>query len=132
MGMMQEFRTFIQRGNVIDLAVGVIIGGAFGKIVASLVDNVLMPVLGLMIGGVDFSKLAVTIGGTAETPVLLKYGSLLQASLDFLILAFCVFLIVKAVNAARRKEPPAPAAPAEVPADVRLLTEIRDLLKARA
>lgn len=131
MGMAAEFRTFIQRGNVIDLAVGVIIGGAFGKIVAALVDNVLMPALGLVIGGVDFSKLAVTIGGTPEAPVLLKYGSLLQASLDFLILAFCVFLIIKAVNAAKRKEPPAPAAPAEVPAEVRLLGEIRDLLKAR-
>ncbi len=131
MGMAAEFRTFIQRGNVIDLAVGVIIGGAFGKIVAALVDNVLMPALGLLIGGVDFSKLAVTIGGTPEAPVLLKYGSLLQASLDFLILAFCVFLIIKAVNAAKRKEPPAPAAPAEVPAEVRLLGEIRDLLKAR-
>ena len=131
MGMVQEFKTFIQRGNVIDLAVGVIIGGAFGKIVASLVDNVLMPVLGLLIGGVDFSKLAVRIGGTAEAPVLLKYGSLLQASIDFLILAFCVFLIVKAVNSAKRKEPAAPAAPAEMPADVRLLGEIRDLLKAR-
>jgi large conductance mechanosensitive channel len=129
--MAAEFRTFIQRGNVIDLAVGVIIGGAFGKIVAALVDNVLMPALGLLIGGVDFSKLAVTIGGTPEAPVLLKYGSLLQASLDFLILAFCVFLIIKAVNAAKRKEPPAPAAPAEVPAEVRLLGEIRDLLKAR-
>lgn len=131
MGMAAEFRTFIQRGNVIDLAVGVIIGGAFGKIVAALVDNVLMPALGLLIGGVDFSKLAVTIGGTPEAPVLLKYGNLLQASLDFLILAFCVFLIVKAVNAAKRKEPPAPAAPVEVPAEVRLLGEIRDLLKAR-
>ena len=131
MGMAAEFRTFIQRGNVIDLAVGVIIGGAFGKIVAALVDNVLMPAPGLVIGGGDFSKLAVTIGGTPEAPVLLKYGSLLQASLDFLILAFCVFLIIKAVNAAKRKEPPAPAAPAEVPAEVRLLGEIRDLLKAR-
>ena len=131
MGMTAEFKAFIQRGNVIDLAVGVIIGGAFGKIVASLVDNVLMPMLGLVIGGVDFSKLAVTIGGTTEAPVLLKYGSLLQASLDFLILAFCVFLIVKAVNSVKRKEPPAPAAPVEIPADVRLLAEIRDLLKAR-
>ena len=131
MGMMQEFKTFIQRGNVIDLAVGVIIGGAFGKIVASLVDNVLMPLLGLMIGGVDFSQLALTIGGTAEAPVLLRYGSLLQASLDFLILAFCVFLIVKAVNAAKPQAPAAPPAPVEIPADVRLLGEIRDLLKAR-
>ncbi|MEO7795686.1 MAG: large-conductance mechanosensitive channel protein MscL [Thermoanaerobaculia bacterium] len=131
MGMVSEFKTFIQRGNVMDLAVGVIIGGAFGKIVASLVDNVLMPVLGLLLGGVDFSKLALTIGGTAEAPILLRYGSLLQATLDFLILAFCVFLIVKAVNASQRKAPPAPAAPVEIPADVRLLGEIRDLLKAR-
>ncbi len=131
MAIVQEFKTFMQRGNVIDLAVGVIIGGAFGKIVTSLVDNVLMPLLGLMLGGVDFSKLALTVGGTAEEPVLLKYGSLLQSALDFLILAFCVFLIVKAVNSMKRKEPPAPAAPAEIPVEVRLLGEIRDLLKAR-
>jgi large conductance mechanosensitive channel len=131
MGMLQEFKVFVQRGNVVDLAVGVIIGGAFGKIVTSLVDNILMPLFGRLIGGVDFTKLAVTIGGTPEEPVLVRYGSLIQASLDFLILAFCVFLIVKAMNAAKRKEPAAPAAPAEVPADVRLLTEIRDLLKAR-
>ncbi len=128
MAMIQEFKTFIQRGNVMDMAVGVIIGGAFGKIVSSLVDNVLMPVLGLVLGGVDFKKLAVKIGGTAEAPVLLGYGSLIQATLDFLILAFCVFLLVKAVNAMRK---PAAVAPAAVPDDVRLLGEIRDLLKAR-
>ena len=107
MAMMQEFKTFIQRGNVMDMAVGVIIGGAFGKIVSSLVGNVLMPVLGLLLGGVDFTKLALTIGGTAEAPVLLGYGSLIQATLDFLILAFCVFLLVKAVNSMRKPEPPA-------------------------
>ena len=129
MAMMQEFRTFIQRGNVMDMAVGVIIGGAFGKIVSSLVGNVLMPVLGLLLGEVDFTKLALTIGGTAEAPVLLGYGSLIQATLDFLILAFCVFLLVKAVNSMRKPEPP--AAPAAAPEDVRLLGEIRDLLKAR-
>ena len=129
MAMMQEFRTFIQRGNVMDMAVGVIIGGAFGKIVSSLVGNVLMPVLGLLLGGVDFTKLALTIGGTAEAPVLLGYGSLIQATLDFLILAFCVFLMVKAVNSMRKPEPP--AAPAAAPEDVRLLGEFRDLLKAR-
>jgi len=129
MAMMQEFRTFIQRGNVMDMAVGVIIGGAFGKIVSSLVGNVLMPVLGLLLGEVDFTKLALTIGGTAEAPVLLGYGSLIQATLDFLILAFCVFLMVKAVNSMRKPEPP--AAPAAAPEDVRLLGEIRDLLKAR-
>ena len=128
MTMMQEFKTFIQRGNVMDMAVGVIIGGAFGKIVSSLVGNVLMPVLGLLLGGVDFTKLALKIGGTAEAPVLLGYGSLIQATLDFLILAFCVFLLVKAVNAMRK---PVAVAPAEVPEDVRLLGEIRDLLKAR-
>ncbi len=128
MAMVQEFKTFIQRGNVMDMAVGVIIGGAFGKIVSSLVGNVLMPVLGLLLGGVDFTKLALTIGGTAEAPVLLGYGSLIQATFDFLILAFCVFLLVKAVNALRKPEPPAPVV---VPEDVRLLGEIRDLLKAR-
>lgn len=130
MGMAGEFKAFIQRGNVMDLAVGVIIGAAFGKIVTSLVDNVLMPVLGLLLGGVDFSKLAVTLGGTPEAPVLLRYGLLLQSTLDFVIVAFCIFLIVKAVNAVKRPVPA--AAPAEVPADVRLLGEIRDLLKARA
>jgi large conductance mechanosensitive channel len=128
--MMQEFKTFIHRGNVMDMAVGVIVGGAFGKIVSSLVGNVLMPVLGLLLGGVDFTKLALPIGGTAEAPVLLGYGSLIQATLDFLILAFCVFLLVKAVNALRKPEPP-PAAPVVVPEEVRLLGEIRDLLKAR-
>ena len=131
MGMTQEFKDFINRGSVMDLAVGVIIGGAFGKIVTSLVDNVLMPVVGLLLGGVDFAQLALTLGGTAEKPVLLRYGNLLAAVLDFLIIAFCVFLIVKAVNAARRPAAPAPAVPPEVPADVRLLSEIRDLLKAR-
>ena len=130
MAMVQEFKTFIQRGNVMDLAVGVIIGGAFGKIVSSLVGNVLMPVLGLLLGGVDFTKLALTIGGTAEEPVLLGYGSLIQATLDFLIPPFCVPPLAKAVNALRKPEPP-PAAPPEVPEDVRLLGEIRDLLKAR-
>jgi len=132
MGMIQEFKAFINRGSVMDLAIGVIIGGAFGKIVSSMVDNVLMPVLGLLLGGVDFTKLAWTLGGTAEAPVLLSYGMLIQSVLDFLIIAFFVFLIVKALNAAKRPEPAAPAAPAEIPADVRLLTEIRDLLKLRA
>lgn len=130
MGMIQEFKTFINRGSVMDLAVGVIIGGAFGKIITALVDNMLMPVLGLLLGGVDFTKLAWSLGGTVEAPVLLHYGLLLQAILDFLIVAMCVFLIVKAVNAVRRPAPVA-AAPDGVPADVRLLTEIRDLLRAR-
>ena len=129
MGMIAEFKTFIQRGNVIDLAVGVIIGGAFGKIVSSFVADVLMPPIGLALGGVSFKDLKVVIGGTAESPVAVNYGNFLQAALDFVIVAFCVFLLVKAVNALRRPEPE--PAPAEPTAEVKLLTEIRDLLAKR-
>jgi large conductance mechanosensitive channel len=129
MGMMAEFRAFIQRGNVMDLAVGVIIGAAFGKIVSSVVGDVLMPVIGLVLGGVDFSGLSFMIGGTDEKPVLLKYGAFIQAVIDFLIIAFCVFLLVKGVNAMQKPKPA--AAPSEPPADVKLLTEIRDLLRSR-
>lgn len=128
MSMVSEFKEFIQRGNVVDMAVGVIIGAAFGKIVSALVDGVLMPPIGLASGGVNFSELAVVIGGTPEAPVLLKYGLFLQTVIDFLIIAFCVFLLVKAVNQLR-KPAPAPAAPPEPPEDVKLLTEIRDLLR---
>jgi large conductance mechanosensitive channel len=130
MSMVSEFKEFVHKGNVMDLAVGVIIGAAFGKIVSALVGSVLMPVIGLLVGGVDFAGLAWRIGGSEAEPVLLKYGELLQATFDFLIVAFCVFLLVKAVNAARRPAPE--AAPAPPPADVLLLTEIRDLLKSRA
>ncbi len=129
MGMVGEFKSFIQRGNVIDLAVGVIIGGAFGKIISSLVSDLLMPPIGLLVGGVNFAELKLRLGGTDAAPVTMNYGSFLQATVDFLIVAFCVFLLVKAVNAMKRPEP-APA-PAEPPADVMLLTEIRDLLARR-
>src|SRR5512134_2452990 len=98
MGMVQEFKEFIQRGNVIDMAVGVIIGAAFGKIVASIVNDVLMPPIGLASGGVDFKALKLVIGGTPEAPVTVNYGVFLQTTIDFLIIAFCVFLLVKAVN----------------------------------
>jgi large conductance mechanosensitive channel len=124
--MLSEFKEFVQRGNVIDMAVGVIIGGAFGKIVTSIVSDVLMPPIGLATGGMDFKAMKMVIGGTPEAPVAINYGVFIQTLIDFAIIAFCVFLLVKAVNSLRR---PAPAAPAPPTEDVKLLTEIRDLLK---
>jgi large conductance mechanosensitive channel len=132
MGMVQEFKEFIQRGNVIDMAVGVIIGAAFGKIVASVVNDVLMPPIGLASGGMDFKALKFAIGGTPEAPVTINYGMFLQTTIDFLIIAFCVFLLVKGVNKLRAPAPvAAPAAP-EPSAEEKLLTEIRDLLRQRS
>jgi large conductance mechanosensitive channel len=130
MSVFSEFRDFINRGNVMDLAVGVIIGGAFGKIVSSLVGDLLMPTIGIAMGGVNFSSLALAIGGTAEAPVLLKYGSFLQAIVDFLIIAFCVFMLVRGVNAVQKPKPA--AAPPAPPQQEVLLKEIRDLLRARS
>jgi large conductance mechanosensitive channel len=129
MGMMSDFRDFVNRGNVMDLAVGVIIGAAFGKIVSSLVGDVLMPSIGMVMGGVNFSGLAVQIGGTPEAPVLLKYGVFIQSIVDFLIVAFCVFLLVRGITALQK--PKAAAAPAPT-AQEKLLMEIRDLLRARS
>jgi len=125
--MLKEFKEFIQRGNVMDMAVGVIIGAAFGKIVASIVNDVLMPPIGLASGGVDFKALKLVIGGLPEAPVTINYGVFLQTAIDFLIIAFCVFLLVKAVNKMKKPAPP-PAAP-EPSDEVKLLTEIRDLLR---
>ncbi|HJS36922.1 MAG TPA: large-conductance mechanosensitive channel protein MscL [Burkholderiales bacterium] len=125
MSMLQEFKSFAMKGNVVDLAVGVIIGAAFGKIVASLVEDIVMPLLGTLIGGVNFSGLALTIGSAT-----IKYGKFVQTCFDFLIIAWAIFVAVKLINRLRREEP-APAAPAEPPRQEVLLGEIRDLLKAR-
>jgi large conductance mechanosensitive channel len=119
------------RGNVIDLAVGVVIGGAFGKIVSSLVADVIMPVIGVLIGGVDFSKLAITlVAAEGDKPaVLLGYGKFVQATFDFLIIAFAIFLFIKLINRLHKKKAEEPAAPPPPSAEQTLLTEIRDLLK---
>jgi large conductance mechanosensitive channel len=136
MSVIKEFREFIARGNVIDLAVGVIIGAAFNKIVTSLVDQVVMPPIGLAMGGLDFSKLEWVLkpedpATEAVEKVAIMYGAFINTIIQFLITAFAVFLLVKLVNAARRKQEEAPAeAPAPTPSEA-LLTEIRDLLKAR-
>ena len=125
--MLKEFKEFISRGPVLDLAVGVIIGAAFGKIVTSLVDNVFMPIIGMIIGGLDFSDLSLKVGDAT-----LKYGAFIQSVIDFLIVALCIFLFIKAINKAKdvakrgkkedKEEPPKPE-------DIQLLEEIRDLLK---
>jgi large conductance mechanosensitive channel len=125
--MLGEFRDFIQRGNVVDMAGGVIIGGAFGKIVSSVVADVLMPPIGLATGGVDFTSLKIVIGGTPEAPVAINYGTFLQTTIDFVIIAFCVFLLVKAVN--KMKKPAEEAPPPGPSPEVVLLTEIRDQLR---
>lgn len=136
MGMISEFKEFAMRGNVIDLAVGVVIGAAFGKIVTALVDNVIMPPIGLLIGGVDFSDLAITLkqasvdaAGEVVPAVEIGYGTFLNALIQFIIVAFAIFMMVKAINRLNRKEEPAPEAPAEPSEDVLLLREIRDSLK---
>jgi large conductance mechanosensitive channel len=121
MSLLQEFKSFIMKGNVVDLAVGVIIGLAFGKIVASLVEDVIMPLIGAMMGGINFTALAITVGSAT-----LKYGKFLQACLDFVIIAAAIFLVVKLINRLKREQPAAAPPRQEV-----LLAEIRDLLKAR-
>lgn len=133
MGLVQEFKEFAMRGNVLDMAVGIIVGAKFGEIVKSLVDNVLMPPLGRLLGNVDFSDLALPLGGAdAEgKPVLLKYGAFLNTLFDFLLVALAVFFVVKLANAARRKKAEEAAAPPAPSAQEKLLAEIRDLLKSR-
>lgn len=131
MGMLQEFKEFAVRGNAVDMAVGIITGAAFGKIVSSIVDDVVMPPIGLILGGVDFSDLKFVLkDAVADVPaVTLNWGKFVQTCLDFVIVAFAVFMLVKAINTLKRKQEAAP--PPAPPADVALLTEIRDLLKTR-
>ena len=134
MSMVKEFKEFIMRGNVIDLAVGIVIGAAFVKVVSSLVADIIMPPLGLLIGGVNFTELKVVLGPplSGGEPVTLNYGNFIQVLFDFVIVAFAIFLVVKMVNRLKRKQAEAPAVPPAPTKDQVLLTEIRDLLKARA
>ncbi|UCF65961.1 MAG: large-conductance mechanosensitive channel protein MscL [bacterium] len=129
--MIKEFREFAMRGNVVDMAVGIIIGGAFGKIVSSLVNDVIMPPIGLLIGGVDFSNLSLTLKDAAgDIPaVTVNYGMFINTVLDFVIIAFAIFMVIKGMNRLKRKQEEAPAAPPAPPKQEVLLTEIRDLLK---
>jgi len=129
MSFVKEFKEFAIKGNVMDMAVGVIIGGAFGKIVTSLVGDVLMPIIGIFTGGIDFSGLAITIG-SAE----IKYGMFIQNIFDFLIIALCIFMMIKGINSLKKKEKETPAeepAPAEPSNEEKLLAEIRDILQQK-
>ncbi len=125
--MWAEFKAFISRGNVLDLAVAVIIGGAFGAIVTSFVNDIIMPLVGVILGGIDFTSLSITVGSSA-----ILYGNFIQAIINFLIIAFSIFLVVKAANSFQRKQEAAPAPPAPPSKEETLLAEIRDLLKAQA
>ncbi len=135
MSFLSEFKEFVARGNVMDLAVGVVIGAAFGKIVSSLVDNIIMPPIGYVIGGIDFSELVVKIGtpvadakGVVSGGAVIKYGAFLNTIIQFAIIAFTIFLVIKLINRLMPKKAPEPTGP---PPEVQLLTEIRDTLKAR-
>lgn len=131
MKLLDEFKAFAMRGNVVDLAVAVIIGGAFGKIVSSFVNDILMPPIGILLGGLDFKDLSYTMkAAVGETPaVTLNYGMFIQNVVDFLIIAFAIFMAIKAMTSFKKKEEEAPAAPPAPTKDQELLSEIRDLLK---
>lgn len=137
MKFLKDFKAFAMRGNVVDMAVGVIVGGAFGKIVSSLVADIIMPPIGLLVGGVNFTELAITlkmpeiIDGVKSAPVTINYGNFLQTVFDFIIIAFCIFMVVRLLNRFNKKQENKPAAPPKPSAEELLLTEIRDLLKER-
>lgn len=135
MSMLQEFKAFAMRGNVMDMAIGIVIGGAFGKIISSLVSDIIMPIVGMLTGGVDFSKLKWVLKAADDSDpkhkiaeVAINYGTFIDTIITFIIIAFAIFMVIKLMNKMQRKQEEAPAAP---PADVALLTEIRDLLKDR-
>jgi large conductance mechanosensitive channel len=141
MSMLQEFKEFAMKGNVVDLAVGVIIGAAFGKIVESMVGDVFMPIVGALVGGLDFSNYFIGLSSAVDAPALadakkqgavLAYGNFLTITINFLIVAAVLFLVIKGMNRLKRKEEAKPAPAAETPADVKLLTEIRDILSGAA
>ena len=139
MGMVKEFKEFAMRGNVMDMAVGIIIGGAFGKIISSFVADVLMPPIGVLLGGTDFTGLKIILKDkvmeadkVVAQAVTINYGNFIQVTIDFLIIAFSIFMMIKLINSMNKKEVPAPATPAPSPEpsnEEKLLTEIRDLLK---
>ncbi|MCD8212706.1 MAG: large-conductance mechanosensitive channel protein MscL [Campylobacter sp.] len=132
MSFISEFKEFAMKGNVLDMAVGVVIGTAFGKIVSSLVGDVIMPIVGVVTGGVNFTDLKITLKDAVEASpaVTINYGNFIQTTVDFIIIAFCIFCVIKAINSLKRKpQETAPAEPEAPAADIVLLTEIRDLLK---
>jgi large conductance mechanosensitive channel len=125
--MLNEFKTFAMRGNVVDMAVGIVIGGAFGKIISSLVSDVIMPPIGMIMGGVDFSSLAIALGESEEAASI-NYGMFINTVLDFVIIAFAIFMVIRGLNSMKKKEEEKPAEPPKPSAEETLLTEIRDLL----
>jgi large conductance mechanosensitive channel len=133
MGMMKEFKEFVVKGNVVDMAVGIIIGAAFGKIVSSFVGDVITPPIGVLLGGVDFANLAFTVKGAMGTApaVVISYGKFIQTIVDFTIIAFVIFMAIKVINLLKKKEAEAPKAPPEPSREEALLGEIRDLLKGQ-
>ncbi|MDD2660889.1 MAG: large-conductance mechanosensitive channel protein MscL [Methylococcales bacterium] len=133
MSILKEFKEFAVKGNAVDMAVGIVIGAAFGKIIASMVADLIMPPIGVLVGGVDFTKLAITLkDAVGDAPaVTLKYGIFIQTVVDFTIIAFAIFMVVKLINKLKKQEADIPAAPPEPTKEELLLTEIRDLLKAK-
>jgi len=127
--MLKEFKKFALKGNVLDMAVGVIIGGAFGKIVTSLVNDIIMPIMGLLIGGINFTTLEYVISAKGEEPIVIKYGEFIQTTFDFVIIAFSIFVFIKAINSFKKKEKETPLEAPQPSKEEILLMEIRDILK---